>query len=209
MILRSADASPFGRMVKLAAHALGCMDQITIDPSNTADPEDTIASQNPLGKIPALIVGDRVIYDSRVILEYLDMEAGGGKIMPSAGMDRVDVLTRLARINGILDAALLVVYETRFRPEEMVVEAVLERQKDKMRRGLETIGAEHPSYGNGAMPMADEIGLACALDYIDLRKQLDWRDYAPGLADWMGSFASQVPGYHATLPTGIDPAPWR
>lgn len=209
MILRSADASPFGRMVKLAAHVLGRMEDITIEPSNTADPEDTITSQNPLGKIPALIIGDRVVYDSRVILDLLDMEAGGGRIIPREGMARVDVLTRLARVNGMLDAALLIVYESRFRPAEMVLDSIIEKQKNKIIRAFEVIAAENPVYTNGASPQADELGLACVLDYLDLRKQLDWRDHAPGLADWITAFAGQVPGYHDTLPTGIDPAPWR
>ena len=82
MILRSAPASPFGRMVKLAAHVLGLMDQITVEHSDTTDPDDTIRLQNPLGKIPALITDSRVIYDSRVILEYFDHLGGGGTIIP-------------------------------------------------------------------------------------------------------------------------------
>ena len=213
MILRSADASPFARMVRIAAHVLGLHDEITIDPFDPADPDDTITSQNPLGKIPALLVERRVIYDSRVILEYLDLESGGGKIIPSSGGARIDVLIRLARASGMLDAALLVVYETRLRPQAMVVEEVMQRQRGKIRRGLESVAAESPSYGNGSMPQVDEIGLAAGLDYLDLRGVLDWRDHAPMLADWMSDFASQVPGYHATLPegiaSGITPAPWR
>ena len=209
MILRSADASPFGRMVKLAAHVLGRIDDITIEPSETANPEDTITTQNPLGKIPALITGDRVIYDSRVILDFLDMEAGGGKIIPAGGAARIDVLTRCALANGILDAALLVIYERRFRPEEMVVESVVERQRDKIRRGLDSLAALHLSYTNGAMPQVDEMGFACVLDYLDFRKQLDWRDHCPQMESWITAFAAAVPGYHATLPTGIDAAPWR
>ncbi|MGC6484340.1 MAG: glutathione S-transferase family protein [Candidatus Puniceispirillales bacterium] len=209
MILRSADASPFGRMVKLAAHVLGRIDEITVEPSETANPDDTITSQNPLGKIPALIVGNRVIYDSRTILDYLDMEAGGGRIIPASGEDRLDVQIRCARVNGILDAALLVVYERRYRPEEMVVESFVERQRDKIRRGLDVIAAENRPYTHGAMPQVDEIGLACVLDYLDLRQQLDWRDHCPAKESWITDFAAQVPGYHATLPTGINPAPWR
>ena len=209
MILRSADPSPFARMVRLAAHVLGLHAQITIDPFDPADPDDTITGQNPLGKIPALLVGDRVIYDSRVILEYLDLESGGGKIIPSSGAARIDVLTRLARASGMLDAALLVVYETRLRPQEMVVESVMERHRGKIVRALESVAAESPVYGSGAMPQVDEIGLAAALDYLDLRGVLDWRDHAPMLADWMSDFAAHVPGYQVTLPAGIAPAPWR
>lgn len=209
MILRSAPASPFGRMVKIAAYALGVMDNIEVVEADTADPSDNLRQQNPIGKIPALLVDDRVIYDSRVILEYLDMQAGGGQIIPAAGEARLDVLVRNARANGILDAALLVVYESRFRPEAMRVEEVVENHRGKIRRGLDDIAREEASYGNGAMPDISEIGLACTLDYLDFRKQVDWRDHCPAYAAWMQDFAASVPGYQATLPPGIDAAPWR
>jgi glutathione S-transferase len=83
MKLRSSPPSPFGRKVKLAMAILGLKDRIEIVEANTADPSDDLRSQNPLGKIPALVLenGD-VIYDSSVILEYLDFLAGGGKLFP-------------------------------------------------------------------------------------------------------------------------------
>ena len=83
MILRSSPPSPFGRLTKIAAHVLGLYDQITVEFTDTNDANDSIRAQNPLGKIPALILDDgRVIYDSRVIVEYMDSLAGGGKIIP-------------------------------------------------------------------------------------------------------------------------------
>ena len=209
MILRSALPSPFGRMVKLSAYILGMMDQIEVELSNTMDADDTIRQQNPLGKIPALIVDGQVIYDSRVIMEYLDMKAGGGKILPAGGDARVDTLVRLALACGIMDAALLVIYEGRFRPEGMQVESFVEYQRDKIRRSLDHIAQQNLKYTNSAMPDMGEIGMACCLDYLDFRKQLNWRDHAPDLAAWMTDFAASVPGYHATLPPEIDPAPWR
>ena len=78
MTLRNVGASPFGRKVRLAAAVLGLADQITIEAADTMNPEDSLRGQNPLGKIPALILDDgRVLYDSRVIIEYLDTIAGG------------------------------------------------------------------------------------------------------------------------------------
>ena len=65
------------------------------------------------------------------------------------------------------------------------------------------------TYTNGAMPQVDEMGFACVLDYLDFRKQLNWRDHCPQMEGWITAFAAAVPGYHATLPTGIDSAPWR
>ena len=209
MILRTALPSPFGRMVKISAHVLGLDDLYQVELCNTMDAEDSIRQQNPLGKIPALITDDAVIYDSRVIIEYLDQKAGGGKVIPKSGDDRIDVLTRTAMACGLLDAALLVIYEGRFRPVHMQVESFVEYQRDKIRRTLDYVASLNLRYTNGAMPDMGEIGLACCLDYLDFRKQLDWRDHAPGLADWMMDFAAAVPGYQDTLPPEIDPAPWR
>ena len=209
MILRTALPSPFGRMVKISAYVLGLQDRFEIELSNTMDAEDSIRQQNPLGKIPALITDDGVIYDSRVIAECFDQMAGGGKIIPSSGAERIEVLTRTALACGILDAAILVIYEGRFRPENMQVESFVDYQRDKIRRSLDYIATQNLSYSNGAMPDLGEIGLACCLDYLDFRKQLNWRDHAPDLANWMMDFAASVPGYQETLPPEIDPAPWR
>ena len=198
MILYSAPASPFGRKVKLAAHCLGLIDQITVRPTDTRDPEDEIRTVNPLGKIPALVADGQTLYDSRVILEYLDSVAGGGKLAPADGPARFEVLTRAAKMDGMMDAAILIVYEARFRPAGMQVESVLKAQRGKILRSFATIGAV--TYENGAMPDLGEIGLACLLDYLDFRRQLDWRDHAPQLVSWLADFAAAVPGYEATMP---------
>ena len=210
MILRSSPPSPFGRMVKIAAHVLGQFDRFTIQGTDPLDDNDSIRSQNPLGKIPALIQDDgRVIYDSRVILDYLDNEAGGGKIIPQDGDARLDVLTACAMFSGLLDAAILVVYETRFRPEDKHVPEFVEYQRGKIIRVLEAVATRKMTYENGTMPNIGEIALACSLDYLDYRKQVDWRDYCPDMTQWMMDFAANVPGYKSTLPDDIDPAPWR
>ena len=80
MILRSSPPSPFGRKVKLALGILGLENDVTIEKADPTDASDTIRKQNPIGKIPALIIEDgTVLYDSPVILEYLDHRAGGGQ----------------------------------------------------------------------------------------------------------------------------------
>ena len=105
---------------------------------------------------------------------------------------------RMARMVGVLDAAILVVYEARFRPADMRVESFVDYQRGKIIRVLETAGS--PVYQNGAMPDAGEVTLACALDYLDFRQQVNWRDHAPQLQDWLAGFAGAVPGYEATMP---------
>jgi glutathione S-transferase len=200
MQLRSSPSSPFGRKVKMATYILGFDDQVTPVLTDTLDPNDSICDVNPLGKIPALEDDGTTYYDSRVIMEYLDAKAGGGKIIPASGPARYEALTRAALMDGILDAAILVIYERRMRPEDKYVESVVERQRGKIIRGLEAIAAENRSYSNGAMPDVGEIGLACVLDYLDFRKQVNWRDHAPNLASWLADFAAAVPGYEDSMP---------
>jgi len=200
MQLRSSPSSPFGRKVKMATYILGFDDQVTPVLTDTLDPNDSICDVNPLGKIPALEDDGTTYYDSRVIMEYLDAKAGGGKIIPASGPTRYEALTRAALMDGILDAAILVIYERRMRPEDKYVESVVERQRGKIIRGLEAIAAENRSYSNGAMPDVGEIGLACVLDYLDFRKQVNWRDHAPNLVSWLADFAAAVPGYEDSMP---------
>ena len=200
MQLRSSPSSPFGRKVKMATFILGFDDQVTPVLTDTLDPNDSICEVNPLGKIPALEDGGTTFYDSRVIMEYLDAKAGGGKIIPAHGPERYETLTRAALMDGILDAAILVIYERRMRPEDKYVESVVERQRGKIISGLEAIAEKNPGYNNGAMPDIGEIGLACVLDYLDFRKQVNWRDNAPCLLPWLADFAAAVPGYEDSMP---------
>jgi len=82
MILRSSPPSPFGRKVRIALSLLGFDHDVRLEGADTGNPQDTLREQNPLGKIPVLVVEDgSTFYDSRVILEYLDERAGGGKII--------------------------------------------------------------------------------------------------------------------------------
>ena len=200
MQLRSSPSSPFGRKVKMATYILGFDDQVTPVLTDTLDPNDSICDVNPLGKIPALEDDGTTYYDSRVIMEYLDAKAGGGKIIPASGPARYEALTRAALMDGILDAAILVIYERRMRPEDKYVDSVVERQRGKIIRGIEAVAAKNPSYSNGAMPDIGEIGLACVLDYLDFRKQVNWRDHAPNLGAWLADFAAAVPGYEDSMP---------
>ena len=145
MTLRNVGASPFGRKVRLAAAELGLTDRITIEPADTMNPGDSIRDQNPLGKIPALILDDgRVLYDSRVIIEYLDTIAGGGKLIPAELDARFQALTGAALADGILDAGILIVYEGRFRPDIEPYGPWMDYQRGKIERGLAALTAAPP-----------------------------------------------------------------
>ncbi len=198
MQLRSSPASPFGRKVKIAAHYLGLFDRIAVVPADTNDPEDSLRRQNPLGKIPVLLLEDgTALYDSRVILDYLDHLAGGGRIIP-AGAGKYDVLTRQALADGIMDAALLRVYEGRFREPEHHSPRWLEVQAGKVTRGLTEFerraGAFDPKLDAGS------IALACALGYLDLRFAGAWREDYPKLVAWLAAFEAEVPSFAHTKP---------
>lgn len=197
MILRSSAPSPFGRKVLIAASVLGLADDMTIEKADPADAGDTLRQQNPVGKIPILILEDGTsLFDSRVILEYLDHRAGGGKIIPKDGKARFDVLRLQALADGITDASLLVLYEGRFRPAERHEAKWLDYQNDKVKRGFAVLEAAPPPVD--PVPNVGQIALACLLGHRDLRFKGAWRDDHPRLVAWLDRFAAQVPAFEST-----------
>ncbi|HLA21187.1 MAG TPA: glutathione S-transferase family protein [Pseudolabrys sp.] len=197
MILRSSPASPFGRKVRIAASLLGLADKIDVRETDLNDPADSIRVQNPLGKIPALILDDgNVYYDSRVIVEYLDYLAGGGRIIPREPGARFATLRLQALCDGILDASILIVYENRFRPAEIRSQAWLDRQDGKVARGLAALEASPPQLD--PVPDIGQIALACVLGYRDLRFEGTWRQDRPRLLAWHDKFAALVPAFAQT-----------
>jgi len=200
MILRSSPPSPFGRKVKLALGILGLEKDVTIEKADPTDAGGSIRQQNPLGKIPALIVEDgTVLYDSPVILEYLDHRAGGGKILPRDMTARMKALTLQALCDGILDAGILLVYEGRWRPPEMAVQKWLDHQTGKVARAFRVLEASLPALT--ATPDVGQITLACALGYGDLRFEGRWRKDHPQLVAWLDAFAAKVPAFEKTRVT--------
>lgn len=132
--LRSSTTSPFGRKVKIGAALCGLSGRMTIEMADTMDPADSLRRQNPLGKIPALILDDgAVLYDSRVICEFLDAEAGGEIIIP-AGAARFPALTLQALADGIMDVGLVQVLEKRLRPPDKHHQPWLDHQAGKVER---------------------------------------------------------------------------
>lgn len=199
LTLRSSPASPFGRKVKISAALLGLTDRIQVVDADTMNPEDTLRQQNPLGKIPALILENgEALYDSRVIVEYLDHLAGGGRILPT-GWDRFVALREQALADGIMDAALLQVYEGRWRAEDRRESKWTEHQADKVRRGLDYAEA-HLSTPNANLHIG-HIALACALGYLDLRFAGRWREAYPKLVAWLNDFEARVPAFAKTKVT--------
>lgn len=202
MRLYSAPASPFGRKVKMTVIAKGLMGQIESVHSDTRGPYNAdLAAANPLQKIPALVLSDGTqIYDSKVICEYLDMLAPSPVLLPPPGLERIRCLTRAALADGIAEAALLMVYEERYRPADKWVPEWVARQQAKIDGGLAAFEAAPPVWS--AHPDYSHIALASALGYLDLRLEGKWRGSNPKLVAWLAAFAAAVPAYDMTTPVG-------
>jgi glutathione S-transferase len=200
MILRSAPASPFGRKVRIAMTILGLDGRITVETADTVNPADTVRQQNPLGKIPALVLDDgMVLFDSRVILEYLDHLAGGGRIIPTEPKARFSALRLQALADGIMDASILLIYEGRWRDPAKHEPKWVEHQVGKVARALASLEAAPPA--RDATPTVGQIALACALAYQDFRFHGAWRKDHPRLVKYLDGFAAAVPAFAATKPS--------
>lgn len=205
MVLRFSPSSPFVRKVRIAVALLGFDNDVTMERADTADPNDSLRKINPLGKIPVLIVEDgSAVYDSRVILDYLDEHAGGGKIVPRDAKRRLEAYRLQALCDGILDASILTIYEGRFRKSEMQEPKWLELQAGKVSRALAVLEAAPPPFDPmpQVLPHVGQIALACALGYRDFRFGGSWRTEHPRLVGWLDKFAAQVPAFAATKPSG-------
>jgi glutathione S-transferase len=195
MILRSAPASPFGRKVKIAASLMGVAGQITVVPADTMSATDSLRRENPLGKIPTLVLDSGETYfDSRVIVAYLDHLAGGTAVVPAEPGARFAALRLEALADGITDAALLLVYEGRWREAEQHHQGWLDHHAGKIARGLAVL-EEAPPAGDLTV---GHVALACTLGYLDLRFAGDWRAAHPNLVAWLDAFAAAVPAFEAT-----------
>lgn len=200
MILRTSPPSPFGRKVKIAAAELGLLERIEVQTADTNDTEDSVRSQNPLGKIPVLILEDgEALYDSRVIVEYLDRLAGEDKLIPATALERFAALKLQALADGIMDAAILQMYEIRFREEHQRSPRWVEHQQGKVERALEVLEAAPPI---DAPLTIGTIALACALGYLDLRFEGKWRATHPQLVTWLTEFEACVPSFEKTRCVG-------
>jgi glutathione S-transferase len=198
--LYHSPTSPFVRKVVVTLHETGLLDKVELVPAagTPVEPGTLPLARNPLGKIPTLERDDGpALYDSRVITRYLD-DLAGGRLYPAAP-PLWDPLTLEATADGLMEAAVLVVYEGRTRPEERRHAPWVEAQWDKIARGLDAVEARWMSHLAGPLD-AGQIGIGCALGYLDFRlADRGWRDGRPALAGWEARFAER-PAMQATRP---------
>lgn len=198
MKLLSAPVSPFGRKAKLTALLKGVhLDIDNVDTLPAHNP--ALSGHNPLAKIPVLILDDGTqIYDSSVICEYLDSLAPLPRLFPAAGPERWRALTLASLGDGIMEAALAIVYEKRYRPEDKWVLSWLDRQNGKIDQALDYL-ENHPPVWRDA-PDYGHLTLAAALGYLDLRLDGRWRASRPHLVKWLEAYERAVPAYAKTAP---------
>jgi glutathione S-transferase len=199
VLLRVTPMSPFGRKVRMAISHLGLWDRIETVKADPMDAADPLRRDNPLGKIPTLVTDDgKPVFDSRVILEYLDHIAGGGKLIPAAWPERVETLTLQAMCDGVMDVCILIIYEARHRPAALHHEPWLDYQRGKVVRGLAAFAKQPP---DAARFDVGTLTGACMLGYLDVRKQVDWRPEFPVLVGWLDQFRARHPEFDATAVT--------
>jgi len=192
MRLFHSPTSPFVRKVMITLLETGQTGDVTLV-SATGTPVDAGSmplALNPLGKIPALERDDGpALYDSRVICRYLNDRAAA-HLYPAQRL--WDVLTLEATADGIMDAAVLMVYESRVRPEENRFAPWVEGQWTKIDRALDALDQRWLSHLNGPLDMG-QIAVGAALGYLDFRHGgRGWRSDRPGLAAWEAVFAERA-----------------
>jgi glutathione S-transferase len=198
MKLRFSTTSPFARKARVVALETGQGALLELVKTITTDPASGLSSDNPLNKIPVLILdnGDR-LYDSPVICEYLDTCHDGRRLFPTAGPDRWTALRRQALADGMMDAAVLRMYERR-RPENLRSRDWDQAQKIRVEQGLAVLEGEADRLGTE--PDIGNLSVAVMLDYLDFRfSDEDWRRAHPHLASWHRSFSAR-PSLATTKP---------
>lgn len=181
----------------MTASICGLSDQITVSSLDTNDLDSAAANPNPLNKIPILETeSGQLIADSRVICEYLIERSGRTDLLPND--QRIALLTAAAIADGCIEAALLMVYERRFRDESQINTAWLNRLNQKVLGALDWATTNLQSLEQA--PTLDQITWAAALGYLDFRFSGEWRTRYTELALWLTQFQQMVPSYRATDP---------
>ncbi len=167
-------------------------------------PNTTINESNPLGKVPCLVMEDGgAMFDSRVIVEYLDTMSPVGKLLPNSGRERASIKCWEALADGVLDAAINMRLERILRPTERQSEEWVARQLGKVRSGLKAMahGLGESHFCGGAHFSLADVAVGCALGWLAFRfPEIAWREDHPNLARLFDKL-SERPSFRETVPT--------
>lgn len=205
MRLIGSPTSPYVRKVRVVLSEKKLEYQFVSENVWAADTR--ISASNPLGKVPCLLTdGDEAIYDSRVIVEYLDTLSPVGKLIPATGRERVEVRTWEALADGLLDAAILARLEKTWpgRSDTERCAAWIDRQIKKVDDALAAMSAglaDKPWCVAGTHPTLADVAVGCALAYLDFRfPELPWRERHENLAPLLDQKLAQRPSFRDTAP---------
>lgn len=193
MKLYWSSRSPFVRKVTIMAHETGLADRITCVPTKVSavEPNAALMADNPLNKLPTLVLDDgTVIYDSRVICEYLDTLHDGAKMFPATDPERLQALRRQALGDGMMDILLAWLGE-RSRPAPRRSEAHVSAYGLKVGAALDVAERDAAALAAAAFGIG-HIAIGCALSYLDFRfDAVGWRNGRPQLGAWHRGFAGR------------------
>jgi glutathione S-transferase len=200
MKLIASLTSPFARKVRIVLAEKRIEYELVVDIPWTADTH--VPEFNPLGKVPVLVMDDAsTLFDSRVIVEYLDSMTPVGRLIPDENRPRIHVRRWEALADGVADAAAAIFIEKK-RPEEKQSADWLVRQEQKVFKGLEAISEElgDKSWCTGDLYNLADIAVGCTLGYLDLRfPEIEWRKAHPNLAR-LADKLGQRQAFKDTLP---------
>jgi len=205
MRLIGSPTSPYVRKVRVVLAEKKLDYQLILE--NPWLPGSPVAAANPLGKVPCLVMdGQEAVFDSRVIVEYLDTLSPVGRLLPSAGRQRVEVKTWEALADGLLDAAVTVRLERTWagRAESERCAAWIERHLGKVDAALAAMSAglgDKPWCSSGAQLTLADVAVGCALGWLDFRlPEIDWRGRHANLVQLMSKLM-QRPSFADTAPS--------
>ena len=211
MKLIGSAASPYVRKVRVVMAEKRLDYQFVIEDVWSAD--TTISSSNPLGKVPCLIMdGSEAMFDSRVIVEYLDTLSPVGKLIPQQSRERAEVKTWEALADGVMDAGLLLRMEATWvhRADSERSQAWMDRQRGKINAGIAAMakGLGDKPFCSGIHLSLSDIAVGCVLGWLDSlpRNRLARRPRQPGQALRQADVAPQLRGYETLSQNRHSPA---
>ena len=194
MKLIAAPVSPYSRKVRIVLAEKRIDYEMVVD--NPGDPATRVPEFNPLGKIPVLVLDDDItLFDSRVIVEYLDNASPVGRLIPDDTRQRIQVRRWEALADGCTDAAVAIVMEKR-RPADKQSAEWMARQHAKIDRALKAMSAELGSraWCTGDLYNLSDVAVGCTLGYLDLRMpDLNWRRPYPNLGKLFDKLSRRAP----------------
>lgn len=194
MKLYFGGTSPYVRKVIVSAAECGLNDRIERDETFPWDAKTTYGGINPVGKVPALVTdAGQVLYDSPVIVEYLDSLHDGLKLIPPSGPERFEKLRVAALADGMMDAVILLFSELTRRPPELHWQFWDDRMRGTVARSLDALEQDATQF-DADQPDVAQITTACGLGWIEFRLGvlgIDFRDGHPVLSEWFDAFSKR------------------